>query len=319
MRLLTFETAGQRRLGAESGEYVVDLQNAFAMSELLGYGAAAGTAAAHRLPADMLTFLQGGEATRNAARAALEFIASLPEADVAPLADRSAVLYREAQIRRRAPVPRPGKVLCIGLNYADHAAESGVEPPSEPVVFTKYSNAIIGPGQPILLPADSQEVDYECELVVVIGRGGHDIAAEDAMGHVAGFTCGHDVSARDYQLKRGGGQWTIGKTFDTFGPTGPTLVTTEEDFDPHNAAIRTILNGETMQDSSTSKFIFQIPQLVAYLSHVVTLEPGDLVFTGTPPGVGFARKPPVFLQDGDEVEIQIDGIGSLKNPVKRAA
>ena len=318
MRLLTFETAGQRRLGAEAGGYIVDLQNAFALSELIGYGAAAGTAAANRLPSDTLAFLQGGEATGNAAKAALEFVNNLPPDVTAHLADNSAVLHRPGNVRLRAPIARPGKVMCIGLNYADHAAESGVDPPTEPVVFTKYSNAIIGPGDAIVLPSDSEEVDYECELVFVIGKRGKDVPKEEAMDHVAGYTCGHDVSARDYQLKRGGGQWTVGKTFDTFGPTGPVIVMADEDFDPHHAAIRTVLNGQTMQDSNTEKFIFTIPEVVAYLSHVITLEPGDLVFTGTPPGVGFARKPPVFLKDGDEVEIQIDGIGVLNNPVKQA-
>jgi len=153
----------------------------------------------------------------------------------------------------------------------------------------------------------------------VIGQGGHHIPEGEAMRHVAGYTCGHDVSARDYQLKRGGGQWLTGKTFDTFAPLGPALVTADEVPNPHALRIRCVVNGETLQDSNTSQMIFPIPQVVAYLSHVFTLEPGDVVFTGTPPGVGFARKPPRFLKDGDVAEIILDTLGTLRNPVRSEA
>jgi 2-keto-4-pentenoate hydratase/2-oxohepta-3-ene-1,7-dioic acid hydratase in catechol pathway len=189
--------------------------------------------------------------------------------------------------------------------------------PQEPVLFPKYSNTVIGPGDPIVLPPDSESPDYEAELVFIIGKKAHNVPESEALSYVAGYTCGHDVSARDYQIKRGGGQWMAGKTWDTFAPMGPVMVTSDELTDPHNLPIRCVLNGEVMQNSNTAQFIFNIPQAIAYLSRIITLEPGDCVFTGTPPGVGFARKPPVFLKDGDVAEIQIDGIGILRNPVTK--
>ena len=215
----------------------------------------------------------------------------------------------------RAPIIKPGKVICIGLNYRDHAAESGMEIPSEPVCFGKFSQAVIGPETDIKLPAVSSQVDYEAELVAVIGRRGKNIAAADARSYIAGYTNGNDVSARDWQIGRPGGQWLLGKTPDTFAPTGPWLVTADEIADPNRLGIHLRLNGETMQESNTGKFIFTIEQIVEYLSQLITLEPGDVIFTGTPPGVGMARKPPVFLQPGDVVEVEIDGLGVLKNPV----
>jgi len=316
MRLLTFETAGQQRLGAEWNDRIVDLQNAAALVELIRYGTSGVEAVVKRFPADMMGYLKGGAATQAMARDALSFLSNLPLEVVYSAAGSSALVYREEQIRRRAPLTRPGKVICIGLNYRDHAAESGMAIPEEPVLFCKYGTSIIGPEDPIVMPEDSDQVDYEAELVFVIGKEGRHIPEGEAMGHVAGYTCGHDVSARDYQLRRGGGQWMVGKTWDTFAPIGPAFVTPDEIPDPHNLPIRCVLNGETMQNSNTRQFIFNIPKVIAYLSRVMTLEVGDIVFTGTPPGVGFARRPPVFLKDGDVVEIQIDGIGILRNPVR---
>jgi 2-keto-4-pentenoate hydratase/2-oxohepta-3-ene-1,7-dioic acid hydratase in catechol pathway len=216
-----------------------------------------------------------------------------------------------------APVPDPRKIVCLGLNYRDHAAESGMEPPSEPVLFSKYPTALIGHHGEIVLPEVSTEVDYEAELVIVIGTGGRQIPRDQAMRHVAGYTIGHDVSARDWQLNKPGKQWMAGKTFDTFAPVGPALVTTDEIPDPHSLGIRLRLNGKTMQDSNTSQFIFKVDEVVSYLSQIFTLEPGDLIFTGTPPGVGMARKPPVWLQPGDVVEVEIDHLGILRNSVVR--
>lgn len=316
MRLLTFETAGQQRLGAEWNGRIVDLQNAAAAKELVQYGVGAAQALAARFPSDMLAYLQGGTATRQVASEAIEFVQGLPDNVLEDLTGNSAILYQDHQIRRRAPIARPGKIVCLGLNYRDHAAESGMPVPSEPVLFCKYSNTVIGPGDTIVLPGTSDQVDYEAELVFVIGKSGRNIPRDQALAHVAGYTCGHDVSARDYQLKRGGGQWMVGKTWDTFAPMGPVLVTSDEGLDPNNLPIRCVLNGETMQNSNTSQFVFDVASTIEYLSHVMTLEVGDAIFTGTPPGVGFARKPPVFLKDGDVVEIQIDGIGTLRNPVK---
>ncbi len=226
-----------------------------------------------------------------------------------------AVRYSSANVKLLAAIPDPPKVICIGLNYRDHAAESGAPIPREPVVFSKFATAIIGPEEPIRLPSVSQEVDYEAELVLVIGKKGRHLKAETARDHLAGFTVGHDVSARDWQLKKDGKQWLAGKSFDTFAPIGPVLVTADEIADPHDLGIRLRLNGKTMQDSNTGQMIFRAGELLAYLSQIVTLEPGDLIFTGTPPGVGMARKPPVFLKGGDVVEVEIEGLGVLRNPV----
>lgn len=218
--------------------------------------------------------------------------------------------------RLAAPIRDPGKIVCIGLNYADHAAESGLEPPSEPVVFSKFGNTITGPDEPIKLPAVSSQVDYEAELVVVIGRRGHVISRERAWSHVAGYMNGHDVSARDWQINRPGKQWLLGKTADTFAPIGPWLVTADEIADPHNLSVQLRLNGRTMQQGNTQAFIFGIDVLIAHISQLMTLEPGDIIFTGTPPGVGMGRKPPVWLQAGDVCEVEIEGLGLLRNPVQ---
>jgi 2-keto-4-pentenoate hydratase/2-oxohepta-3-ene-1,7-dioic acid hydratase in catechol pathway len=219
------------------------------------------------------------------------------------------------QVHLLPPVPRPEKIFCIGLNYADHARETGKQPPPEPVVFNKFVTALRGAGQPIILPRLSAKVDYEAELVVVIGTGGRHISKENALAHVAGYTCGNDVSARDWQNHKPGGQWLLGKSFDSFAPLGPALVTADEVGDAANLRISLRINGNTMQDSRTSQLIFSVTELISYISGVCTLSPGDLIFTGTPPGVGFARKPPVYLQPGDVVEVEIERLGILSNPV----
>jgi 2-keto-4-pentenoate hydratase/2-oxohepta-3-ene-1,7-dioic acid hydratase in catechol pathway len=228
---------------------------------------------------------------------------------------RGRVRHSAATATVLAPVPDPRKILCLGLNYRDHATETGAEIPAEPIVFSKYPTTLIGHGANILLPEESEQVDYEAELVIVIGLGGRRIKVEHALEHVAGYTIGHDVSARDWQLAKPGKQWMMGKTFDTFAPMGPAIVTPDEVGDPNALGIRLRLNGQTMQDSSTSQLIFKVDEIIAYLSKVVTLEPGDLIFTGTPPGVGMARKPPVWLKPGDVVEVEIDTLGILKNAV----
>ncbi len=225
------------------------------------------------------------------------------------------VRHDPANVTLLAPVPDARKIVCIGLNYRDHAAESGVPVPTEPILFSKYPTALIGHGAPIVLPGVSQEVDYEAEPVVVIGRKGRHISRQRALEYVGGYAVGHDVSARDWQLNKPGKQWMAGKTFDTFAPVGPELVTPDEVPDPQNLGIRLRLNGQTMQDSNTSQLVFGVDELIAYLSQIFTLEPGDLIFTGTPPGVGMARKPPVWLKAGDTVEVEIDRLGTLKNTV----
>jgi 2-keto-4-pentenoate hydratase/2-oxohepta-3-ene-1,7-dioic acid hydratase in catechol pathway len=226
-----------------------------------------------------------------------------------------AVRYPQETVKLLPPVPDPQKIVCLGLNYSDHAAETNATLPKDPILFSKYATALIGPEEPIVLPPISSEVDFEAELVIVIGKRGRHLSPEAALQHVAGYTVGHDVSARDWQLKKDGKQWMVGKTFDTFAPCGPVLVTADEVPDPHNLAIRLRLNGEVMQNSNTGQMIFKVGQIVSHLSKIFTLEPGDLVYTGTPPGVGIARKPPVYLKAGDVVEIEIEGLGLLRNPV----
>jgi 2-keto-4-pentenoate hydratase/2-oxohepta-3-ene-1,7-dioic acid hydratase in catechol pathway len=218
-------------------------------------------------------------------------------------------------VRLLAPILHPQKIFGIGLNYADHAREQGKEPPAEPVIFAKFPTAVRGPGDAIVLPRVSQEVDLEAELVCVIGRAGRNIERNEAHQYVAGYMCGNDVSARDWQQRKPGGQWVLGKSFDSFAPCGPELVTPDEVGDLTKLRIQSRIDGRTMQDSSVSQLIFDIPYLLEYISKICTLTPGDLIFTGTPPGVGMARKPPVWLQPGQTVEIEIDGLGVLHNPV----
>ena|SRR5580704_16254269 len=214
------------------------------------------------------------------------------------------------------PANRPAKIICIGLNYRDHAIESKMEIPTSPVIFAKFPSCVIGHEEAVLLPPGSNQVDYEAELAVVIGRRAQRVSAANAMQHVLGYTCANDVSARDFQFADG--QWTRGKACDTFAPLGPYLVMADDIGDVHELRIQLRLNGETMQDSSTSQLIFRIPELIAFLSASITLEPGDVILTGTPPGVGFARKPPVFLKTGDVMEVEIEKIGILRNRVESA-
>jgi 2-keto-4-pentenoate hydratase/2-oxohepta-3-ene-1,7-dioic acid hydratase in catechol pathway len=214
------------------------------------------------------------------------------------------------------PLERPQKVICVGLNYRDHADEAGMTPPERPILFAKWPTALIGPGEAIVIPRITIQVDYEAELGVVIGSRVRGIPAEDALEAVAGYVCVNDVSARDLQFSDG--QWVRGKSLDTFCPVGPQVVSAREIPDPQGLGIRTRLNGELMQDSTTANMIFTVAEIIAFASEAITLEPGDLIATGTPAGVGFARTPPVWLQPGDEVTVEIDGIGALTNPVVAA-
>ncbi|HVS53494.1 MAG TPA: fumarylacetoacetate hydrolase family protein [Opitutaceae bacterium] len=211
----------------------------------------------------------------------------------------------------------PTNILCIGLNYKKHAAESNSPPPKHPVLFIKNTAALQNPGDPIEIPVKlpSTRVDYECELAVVIGRRCKNVPRAHALDYVLGYTCANDVSARDWQRDGGGGQWCQGKGFDTFCPLGPTLVTRDEIPNPNHLRIRTILNGETMQDWNTDDMIFDVPAIIEFLSSSKTLLPGTVILTGTPHGVGFARQPPVWLKAGDTVTIDIEKIGALTNPV----
>lgn len=285
MRLATILTPHGPRAAAAAGDGYIDLH-----------------ATDPGLPECVVSLIAASPAIRKAAA----------EAATSP----TAVKYAANAVTLLPPVPRPGKILCIGLNYRDHALEGGKAIPTEPVVFGKFPNTLIAHGDPIKLPRVAQKVDYEAELVVVIGkRGKHIPNSPAAFEYVGGYTCGHDVSARDWQFRGEEKQWIIGKTFDTFAPTGPVLVTVDEIPDPHRLQVQLRLNGATLQNSNTREFIFGVPHLLWFLSQVITLEPGDLIFTGTPPGVGIARKPPILLKPGDVAEVEIEKIGVLKNPV----
>ncbi len=214
-----------------------------------------------------------------------------------------------------APVD-PRAILCIGLNYQKHADESGLAAPEYPVLFMKNPNAATNHGDPIVIPkVEQNHVDYECELAVVIGRAAKNVSKQDALDYVLGYTCANDVSGRDWQINKGGSQWNRGKSFDTFCPLGPCLVTTDEIPNPNDLQIKTVLNGEAMQDWTTSDMIFNVRTLISFLSESTTLLPGTVLLTGTPQGVGAARKPPVFLKAGDSITIEIENIGQLTNPV----
>jgi 2-keto-4-pentenoate hydratase/2-oxohepta-3-ene-1,7-dioic acid hydratase in catechol pathway len=217
-----------------------------------------------------------------------------------------------ASVELLAPVPRPGKVVAIGRNYREHAAEEGVDPPPAPLIFAKWPSAVVGPGADIRWdPGLTRQVDYEAELAVVIGRTARRVSREDALDHVLGYTCLNDVSARDLQF--GDGQWVRGKSLDTFCPMGPAIVTTDELDDPQGLAIRCIVGDEVVQEANTSQMYFSVAEIVSYCSEAFTLEPGDVIATGTPSGVGVFRKPPRFLNDGDRVVVEIDRLGRLEN------
>lgn len=242
-------------------------------------------------------FFAGGDQALAAARA----VKHNASAESFPLSD----------VKLLAPVTRPGKILCIGLNYRDHAIESNMAIPSVPTVFLKLPNTVAAPGSEVVLPAISQQPDYEAELAAVIGKGGRNIREEDWEQHVLGYTILNDVSARDVQLATS--QWILGKSFDTFCPMGPAIVTTDEIRDPHALDIQLSIDGEKLQHSNTRELIFKLPQLIAYLSAIVPLEPGDVISTGTPAGVGLGREPKRWLKPGEEMVIRIEGIGELRN------
>ncbi|KAM6235174.1 oxaloacetate tautomerase Fahd2a, mitochondrial-like [Porphyrio hochstetteri] len=286
MRLVRFRGTGggEPRLGLEEtpGGNLVDL-----------------SAAEPTLPRSMRGFLESGRSGLAAAQRALE--------------SGGHRLPRDT-VRLLAPVGDPQKVICVGLNYRDHCLEQAVRVPKEPVIFSKFPSAITGPFDDIVHPQDSNELDWEVELAAVIGKQGRHIQESAALEHIAGFTVANDVSARDWQM-RNGRQWLLGKTFDTFCPLGPALVTKDAVTDVHNLSIRCSVNGQRVQDSSTSQLVFRLPQLIAWVSRFVTLVPGDVLLTGTPPGVGAFRNSPVFLKRGDEVQCEIEELGTICNRV----
>jgi 2-keto-4-pentenoate hydratase/2-oxohepta-3-ene-1,7-dioic acid hydratase in catechol pathway len=249
---------------------------------------------------NLLSVIAGGAAAREEVK---NWIAQVSGAD----------LVKADTATLGAPMARPPKIICVGLNYRDHAIESKMEIPSVPTIFAKFATSVIGPGENIVLPRNSVKPDYEGEFAFVVGKRGRHVPAAAWREYVFGYTILNDVSARDFQMATS--QWMMGKTFDTFAPMGPVIVTADEIADPHNVRIALRINGETLQDSNTSNLIFVVDKLIAFLSSVFTLEPGDVISTGTPAGVGFARKPPVWLKPGDTVEVEVEGIGTLSNPV----
>jgi acylpyruvate hydrolase len=300
MKLVRFSTDGQSpRLGLLQADRIADLQSSLATSLTRRAVVRAPEIAAALVPASTRQFLEGGVA-------AAEAVASISEWVTVPA----------ASARLHAPIGDPGKLICIGLNYRDHAEEAGQAIPKEPPIFAKWSNAIIGPGEPILRPRGSRRLDWEVELGVVIGKPTRYVSQAQALDHVWGYTIINDVSARDFQFLTT--QWMAGKIFETAAPLGPYIADTAEVPDPHVLSLRTFVNGKQMQHGNTKTFIFDVRYLVSYLSGLITLMPGDVIATGTPPGVGFAMKPPVFLGPGDVVRTEIDGLGALENPVKDA-
>jgi 2-keto-4-pentenoate hydratase/2-oxohepta-3-ene-1,7-dioic acid hydratase in catechol pathway len=281
MKLVTYKTENDARLGLLRDDHVIDLA----------------AASDGRLPPDMLTFLRQGEPALKLARQVAENgTASTPASDVTLL----------------APIPNPSKIVAIGLNYMDHCREQNVKPPERPIIFCKFSTAVVGPGATIRWdPALTQQVDYEVELGVVMGRLARRVPAAEALDYVAGYTICNDVTARD--LQHGDRQWVRGKSLDTFCPLGPWLVTREEVPDPQDLSLRCTLNGQVMQDSTTAEMIFGVAYLIEFISRALTLLPGDVIATGTPHGVGVFRSPQVFMKDGDVVTVEVEGLGQLTN------
>lgn len=234
------------------------------------------------------------------------------------IADAASLPAVDASVRIGAPIARPHQVMCIGLNYADHAAESGMEPPTEPIIFNKAPNTIVGPNDDVLLPPGAEKVDWEVELGIVIGKRARYLASEaDARAHIAGYVLSNDVSERAYQLERGG-QWVKGKSAETFNPLGPWLATADEIAEPGNLRLSLALNGKTVQDGTTANLIFGLDHIVWYLSQFMVLEPGDLINTGTPAGVGLGFDPPVYLAEGDVMELEAEGLGTQRQVCRRA-
>jgi 2-keto-4-pentenoate hydratase/2-oxohepta-3-ene-1,7-dioic acid hydratase in catechol pathway len=301
LKLATYKINGEPRIGLVVGDKVADLAAAYvAMANKQDFDL-------ESIPTDMASFL--------ALEKAMEIVRQVETQLVQAVCWSKDVTYPLDKVTLMAPILRPGKIICIGLNYIDHAKEGGHPLPKEPVIFGKFANAVIGPEDAIRCPdpAVSDAIDYEAELAVVIGKRAYRVDKTTALDYVAGYLNFNDISARDLQHRDG--QWMKGKFLDTFAPMGPWLVTKEEIADPGNLKIQLRLNGQVMQSSNTGNLIFDVPHLVSYLSSLVTLEPGDIIATGTPSGVGFVRKPPVLLKPGDVVEVEIEGLGVLRNHV----
>jgi acylpyruvate hydrolase len=316
MKLVTFAYRGVQRVGLLEGERIIDVNRAYATWLAQRENLRTGAMADALVPADMIDILKAGEPALGAIREAAGYVREgLGSGEQAEGLKRDGVVFMRSEVTLEAPIPRPGKLILLGLNYRDHAEETGQKIPEVPTLFSKYDNSVIGPGAAILIPRATEQIDYEAEFAFVIGRRGHSIPRERALDYVAGYTIINDVSARDYQFVTS--QWMVGKTFDTHCPMGPTLVLKDEIADPHNLDLSLSIAGEVLQKSNTNQLIFKIPETVEYLSQVMTLEPGDVISTGTPAGVGFTRKPPRWLRPGETVRIEIAGLGVLENPVAK--
>jgi acylpyruvate hydrolase len=312
MRLVTYQHESQPRSGVLLDEQVVDLNRAYhAMLKQAGNEDELAVADV-RIPTDIIGILRGGDTALRAAQQAITFVRSQFKGNDKTL-NRQGIVYAIDDVTLLPPVLRPGKVICLGLNYRDHAAEASMDVPSYPVLFHKLASSLIGYNQPIVVPRISSQIDYEGELAIIIGRRGKYIAEDEAYSYIAGYTVANDVSARDLQFRTS--QWTTGKMLDTFGPLGPALVTRDEVPDPHTLSIKTILNGQLLQDGNTADMIFRVPFIIKYISEIVTFEPGDVIMTGTPAGIGNTRKPQVFMKPGDTITVEIGYLGVLTNPV----
>lgn len=289
MKLVTFEADGKKKVGAVRENHVVCLNEVLNQPDLTMF----------QLVEKGLDYVK-------------EIEGHVGSADGEP--DHRTVFQLD-EVVLKTPLENPGKVVCVGNNYMDHCREQNVEPPEKPLIFSKWSSCVIGPNEPIVLPEESKQVDYEAELGAVIGKSGKNIEQASALDHVFGYVIVNDISARDVQFSDG--QWVRGKSFDTFAPCGPYLVTADEIGDPQNLSIRTSVNGEILQDSNTKEMIFNVPHIISYLSKGFTFQSGDLLATGTPHGVGVFREPQIFLEDGDEVTIEIEGLGTLTNTCVR--
>lgn len=288
MRLVSFSKAGGSAVGLRQGDSIIDI-----------------SVAAPKLPRTLAGILAAGAS----AKAELNKVAAKPR--------KNAVL-KASKVKLLPPIPEPGKILCVGLNYKDHAAETGNPLPTYPVIFTRFTSTLVPHGGKMLTPRASTMLDYEAELAVIIGKPGRNIAKDKALAHVGGYACFNDGSVRDYQMKTS--QFTLGKNFDGTGGFGPDLVTPDElPKGAHGLKIKCRLNGQTLQDGTTADLVFDVASLIAEISTVMTLEPGDVIITGTPAGVGMARNPKIFMKPGDVCEVEIEKVGVLRNPIAQGA
>lgn len=299
MKLITFSEKEEIQIGVLQDHVTIKLN---ALSELVARKSGGDTG----LPNDMLGLISLG-------KKGIDLIESLLSWLEEHNSYRNQVEVENSLIKVLAPISNPGKVVCVGNNYMDHCIEQNVEPPKQPMIFSKWASCIIGPNDTVILPEDSEQVDYEAELAVIIGKEGKNISEDQALDYIYGYTVMNDVSARDVQFRDV--QWVRGKSYDTFAPLGPTIVTADEINDPHNLDIKLTVNGETLQDSNTQHLIHKIPYIISYLSKGFTFQPGDVIATGTPHGVGVFRNPPIFLKRGDVCRIEIQNVGILENTI----